>query len=295
MEVNMDTVTHTLFGIIMYRSINKQDMSTDMKRSLLFTTLVGSQIPDIDVISQWWDTSGQYLMWHRGITHSVFLIPIWALLLSLVCFFIWRTKDKRIFYTGLFAVFIHDTSDIFNAWGTGYLEPFSHIRLTFGTIPIVDLTVWAIILGAFLFARVRKQVPAPKVFKAAWCLIAAHFLIQSIQGYVIYQSVDDRYEKVALSAEFVPWHYQVIGKKGDVVEISDATVWNDPKLVHTLQTATNADLNELFAKNPAAKTLQQWAPLVVIVDDEKRTGLYDPRFYRNGQSFLFEFIEKGQE
>ncbi|ASS74793.1 hydrolase [Tumebacillus algifaecis] len=289
----MDTVTHTLFGILLYKAINKEEMSKELKHSFLLTSLVGSQIPDIDVISQLWDTAGQYLMWHRGITHSIFLVPGWALLLSIVCFLIWRTKDRRIFYLGLLAVFIHDTSDIFNAWGTGYFEPFSQARLTFGTIPIIDLTIWAIILGAFIFNRVRKHVPSHKVFKAAWCLIAAHILIQSVQGYAIYQSVDDRYEQVALAAEFVPWNYQVIGKRGNVVEISKATVWSEPVLIRTLPTATNANLDDLFAQNPAAKTLQQWSPFVVVVDDEKQLGIYDPRFFRNGQSFLFEFIDKG--
>ncbi len=288
----MDTITHTLYGIVLYRSINKQDVPPKLRHSFLFTSLVGSQIPDIDVISQFWDTTGQYLMWHRGLTHSLFLVPIWALLLSLICFLLWRTKDRRIFYLGLLAVFIHDTSDIFNAWGTGYFEPLFNTRLTFGTIPIVDLTVWAIILGAFLFAKLRKQVAAHKVFKAAGCLIAAHFLIQSVQGYAIYHSVEDRYEQVALSASFAPWHYQVIGKRGDVVEISDATVWGDPKLVQTLPTATNANLDTLFSQNPAAKTLLQWSPFVVVVDDETRLGIYDPRFFRDGQSFLFEYIEK---
>ncbi|TCP54628.1 inner membrane protein [Tumebacillus sp. BK434] len=288
----MDTITHTLFGVIMYRSVNKIEMSKELKRSLLFTSLVGSQIPDIDVISQLWDTQGMYQMWHRGITHSIFMVPIWALLLSLICFLVWRTKDKRIFFLGLLAVFIHDTSDIFNAWGTGYFEPFSQARLTFGTIPIIDLTIWAFILGGFIFSRVRKHIAPHKVFKGVWCLIAAHILIQSVQGYAIYQSVDDPYEQVALSAEFVPWNYQVIGKRGDVVEILDATLWSEPKLVYTLQSSTKSNLDELFKKNPAAKTLHQWSPFVVIVDDEKHLGIYDPRFYRNGQSFLFESIEK---
>ncbi|ARU63480.1 hydrolase [Tumebacillus avium] len=291
----MDTVTHTLFGIVLYRAINKVEMTPSLKRSFLFTSLVGSQSPDIDVISQLWDTQGMYQMWHRGITHSIFMVPIWAMLLSLICFLIWRTKDKRIFFLGVLAVFIHDTSDIFNAWGTGYFEPFTHARLTFGTIPILDLTIWAIILGGLIFARVRKHIASHKVFKGVWCLITAHIIIQSVQGYAIYQSVDDRYEQVALSAEFAPWNYQVIGKHGDMVEISNATVWSEPEVVYTLPSATKANLDELFEKNPAARTLRQWSPFVVIVDDDKQLGIYDPRFYRNGQSFLFEYIEKNNK
>lgn len=289
----MDTVTHTLFGVILYRAIPKTGMNKPMTRALLLTSLVGSQIPDIDVVSQWWDTSGQYLMWHRGITHSIFLAPVWALLISLVCLLLFKTKDWRLFWIGLLAVFIHDTSDIFNAWGTGYLEPFTQQRLTFGTIPIVDLVFWVLILGGFVVTRWKRHLPTHRVFQGVWALIALHIAVQSIQGYAIYDSAKERYEQVALAADFVPWSYQVIGKAGDTVEISQATTaFGELKLLHRLPTATQADLTDLFAQNPAARTLQQWAPLVVIVDEPGRTGLYDPRFYRNGQSFLFEYIDK---
>ena len=65
-------------------------------------------------------------MWHRGITHSIFFTPLWAALFFLICIGLFKIKDKKLFLLGWFAVFIHDTSDLFNAWGTGYLEPFSN-------------------------------------------------------------------------------------------------------------------------------------------------------------------------
>ena len=84
----------------------------------------------------------------------------------------------------------------------------------------------------------------------------------------------------------------MIGKKDDVVEVSDATVWSKPKLQMTLQSQENLDLEELFAKNPKAKTLVEWSPFVVITQEKGKIGVYDPRFYRDGQSFLFEYIEE---
>ncbi len=102
------------------------------------------------MISALWDTEGMYQMWHRGITHSIFAVPIFAILLCLLCYLIWKVKDRRIFYVGLLSVLIHNTSDLFNAWGTGYFEPFSSIRVTFGVIPIVDLVVWSLILVGYI-------------------------------------------------------------------------------------------------------------------------------------------------
>ncbi|WP_342754682.1 hypothetical protein [Bacillus sp. PK3_68] len=54
----------------------------------------------------------------------------------------------------------------------------------------------------------------------------------------------------------------------------------------------DAALDYLFSQRPEAKTLYEWSPFVALVDDGKVLGLYDPRFYRDGQSFLFEYIEK---
>ncbi len=184
----MDTITHTLFGLTLYGAVNKTGMTRKEKQALLFTTVAGSQIPDIDVISSWWDTAGRYQMWHRGLTHSVFLVPVWAAVLAVLGRWIWKTRGWFWLLIGALAVFIHDTSDLFNAWGTGYLEPFSAERVTFGTIPIVDLTFWALMLGGWLVVRYRRRRrqgaagPAHRVYRFVWLLMVLHVAVQSAQG-----------------------------------------------------------------------------------------------------------------
>ncbi len=287
----VDTITHTLFGLTLYGAVDKQNYSKEQKRALLFTTLVGSQIPDSDVISRLWDTGGQYQMWHRGITHSIFMVPVWAFVLALLCYLFWRVKDRRIFFMGLLAVFIHNTSDLFNAWGTGYLEPISTIRITFGTIPIVDFVIWAIILTGFILAK-KSKWSAHLIYRYVWVAIVLHVAVQTSQGYIIYQETSPKYEQMALSASFLPWNYTVIGKNGNIVEISQVNLWSEPALQESLVSGEATNLDELFAQRPEAKTLYEWSPFVVIVDEEGILGIYDPRFYRNGQSFLFEYIER---
>ena len=287
----MDSITHTLFGLSLYGATKKEEKTKEYKRALLFTTVVGSQIPDIDVISKLWDTEGLYQMWHRGITHSYIMAPIWALILYLASVWIWKTKDKKLFFIGLLSVFIHDTSDIFNAWGTGIFEPLSQARVTFGVIPIVNLVFWLIMLAGF-FAVKKLKKPSHCVFKWVWGLMAFHVLLQSVVGYHLYQTVKQEYDQVALSADFVPFQFQAIGKNNGNVDIIQFNIWQKKSDVTTLSSDDQADLAPLFAQNPEAKTLVQWSPFVVVVNDEQRLGIYDPRFYRNGESFLYEYIEK---
>jgi inner membrane protein len=293
----MDTITHTLLGLTIYAALDKEEMSKGMKRSILFTSVVGSQIPDIDVVSRLWDTEGMYQMWHRGITHSIFLVPIWAFLLFGLCYLFWRVKDPRIFYIGILAVFIHVTIDLFNAWGTGYLEPLTDRRITFGTIPIIDFVIWGIMLTGLLITRLKGRLGLShlsnhKIYQIVGLFILIHVMVQSAQGYMIYQSYEERYEQHTLAATFVPWKFTVIGKEGAQVEILDKTVWGKPTSRYQLTSSEEANLEILFEQNPRARTLYMWSPFVVIVDDDDRLGIYDPRFYREGQSFLFEYIEK---
>ncbi|MED3793616.1 metal-dependent hydrolase [Niallia alba] len=288
----MDTITHTLFGVGIYQSVNKEKMNKQQKYALLITSIGASQIPDIDVISQLWDTTGQYQMWHRGITHSIFLAPLWALFFYIINRFVFKIKGIQSYFIALLAVFIHNTSDVFNAWGTGYLEPFSSVRLTFGTVPIVDLVIWFIFLLTFIGSKLYPKVKTHVLFRIGWVLIVLHIAIQSIQGSILYKNYKTDYQDLALSASFVPWHFTVIGKNDNTIDIINDSLLTKADFVERITSSNEADLNLLFAENPAAATLYKWSPFVVVVDDNNRIGIYDPRFYRNGDSFLGEYWDK---
>jgi inner membrane protein len=289
----MDSITHTLFGLALYGSIDKKHMEKSHRRAYLLTAVGASQIPDIDVISRFWDSEGLYQMWHRGITHSLFLTPLWAALFILLSFLLFKVKDLKLFSLGWLAVLIHDTSDLFNAWGTGYLEPFSSIRISFGTIPIIDFVFWVIIGTAFVASRINKM-KSSNYFKLAWAFIFLHLIVQSVQGWIIYNQYENEYDQIALSAGFIPWTYTVITKNDSKVSIFQDNLFSDKKIQYELTSAENANLNNLFKERPEARTLYEWSPFVVIVDDDEKLGIYDPRFYRNGQSFLFEYIDRTQ-
>ncbi|MBA4492960.1 metal-dependent hydrolase [Paenactinomyces guangxiensis] len=289
----MDTITHGLFGLTLYGAVKKEEMTVPMKRSLFVAAIVGSEIPDIDVLVNITET-GRMMeqMWHRGLTHSIFLVPLWALLIYGCCAWFFKVRDRRIFYLALLAVFIHDTIDLFNAWGTGYFEPFSSARITLGTMPIVDLVFWGIFLLGFTISRLKKSFPRAAVYRWIGIAMLIHFSLQTVQGLWVEMEAKDRYEQTELAATFVPCQFKVIGKKGNQVEIVHDSIWTKPKKAVTLTSSEHTDLTPLFKQNPRAEVLLEWSPFVVIVDDEKQLGIFDPRFYQNGESFLAEYIRK---
>ncbi|MDA5559802.1 metal-dependent hydrolase [Exiguobacterium sp. MMG028] len=286
----MDTITHTLFGLTLYGAADKRDLQQHEKRALFVTTLVGSQIPDSDVISRLWDTEGMYQMWHRGITHSIFLVPLFALLIYILVRLLFRVTDIRYFWWALLSVFIHNTSDLFNAWGTGYFEPISDVRITFGVIPIVDFVYWGIFLVAWLVAR--KQEVRYKTYRYAWSALVLYVAIQSAQGAYLYQVYADEHDEVALSASFIPTQFTVITKTGENVSLYNDSIYQKATLEYNLTSNEQVSLEPLFEANQEAHTLTKWSPFVVIVANEERLGVFDPRFYDGESSFLYEYIER---
>ncbi|WP_214745151.1 metal-dependent hydrolase [Exiguobacterium sp. s189] len=286
----MDTITHTLFGLTLYGAADKRDLQQHEKRALFVTTLVGSQIPDSDVISRLWDTEGMYQMWHRGITHSIFLVPLFALLIYILVRLLFRVTDIRYFWWALLSVFIHNTSDLFNAWGTGYFEPISDVRITFGVIPIVDFVYWGIFLVAWLVAR--KQEVRYKTYRYTWSALVLYVAIQSAQGAYLYQVYADEHDEVALSASFIPTQFTVITKTEENVSLFKDSIYQEATLQYELTSAEKTSLEPLFEANQEALTLTKWSPFVVIVANEERLGVFDPRFYDGESSFLYEYIER---
>jgi len=289
----MDSVTHTLFGLTTYGSVKKEKISKPYKRALLFSALVGSQIPDIDVVMNLTEVGRiNEQLWHRGLTHSLFFVPLWAGLIYWLCSIFWGVKDRGLFKLAFINVLIHDLSDSLNTWGTGLLEPIFPVRVSLGTLYIVDFVIWGIMLVGFLISLLKKNIKSYHVYRAVWLFIGLHILLQGFQGYYLHQLASEKYHQVALKAEFIPSQFSVIGKNGDMVEISRASVWSGMESLEILKSAEDVNLEPLFEQNPKAKVLMAWSPFVVVVDNDERLGVFDPRFYVNGESFLYEYILK---
>ncbi|WP_252313696.1 metal-dependent hydrolase [Sinobaca sp. H24] len=287
----MDTLTHALFGMATYGAIDKSGLDKPVKRSIFFASLVGSQAPDADVFTGLTET-GQImgLLWHRGLTHSFFMAPVWALLIFSAAFIIWKQKHWLIFFAAFINVVIHNTLDGLNAWGTGWFEPLSSTRVALGFLPIVDVVIWTLFAGAFFIKWKYKDISAPRVWRTVLVLAALHTSIQGLQGTFIINQVEDRYDQVELSAGFVPGSFNVIGKKNEVVTIKNHNAFGRESLTETLYSQEEVNLDPLLEKNKRAEVLIEWAPFVVVTKDETELGVYDPRFYFDGEKLLFESI-----
>jgi inner membrane protein len=132
--------------------------------------------PDLDVV---FALAGPvpYLELHRGPTHSLLLLPFWALVYSWVLAKILRAPGWRSLY-GITAMglALHIAGDLCTSFGTQILWPLSTWRAAIGTTYIIDLWFSGIILAGLAVSLFLKKQKAPSV--AALALLAAYVAFQ---------------------------------------------------------------------------------------------------------------------
>src|SRR6185312_11328164 len=100
--------------------------------------VVGSLIPDIDTVLKL-RNNAVYIRNHRGITHSIPAVLLWPLIITIVLsLFLPEANFIHLWAWTFLAVFLHVFVDIFNAYGTQALRPFSNRWVAIGVINTFD-------------------------------------------------------------------------------------------------------------------------------------------------------------
>lgn len=128
---------------------------------------VAAAFPDIDALAM---LAGDftYLRWHRGVTHSVLLAPLWAWLLALVMarwFEVTRARPggwRALFVPALGGVLLHIAGDWITPFGTMMLSPLSQRRFGLGAMFIIDLAFSGFLVAGLALATLapRRRWPA---------------------------------------------------------------------------------------------------------------------------------------
>ena len=153
----MDTLTHIVLGACIGEALAGRQLG---KKALLLGAIAQS-IPDIDIVASFWLPTSADLLAHRGFTHSFLFTFLLAPLLAWLSVKLGKgsmTIQRWLLFWGL-QIFIHQFIDAFNAYGTGWFEPFSHYRVSFNTMFVADplFTLWpAIACIALLIMNVNS-------------------------------------------------------------------------------------------------------------------------------------------
>jgi membrane-bound metal-dependent hydrolase YbcI (DUF457 family) len=152
----MDNLTHTLIGV----AVAESGLSRKFGRGATWVLAITSNLPDVDAILILFGTQESFL-YRRMFTHSI----LGVLIISLVVSFLFKLWIKNIetsvlFSLSLLGMSLHVFCDLINSYGVVLLYPFSRTRFEFGTMFIIDLTLWGLLLfpvvGLLLFPPLRR-------------------------------------------------------------------------------------------------------------------------------------------
>src|SRR6266478_2974403 len=165
----MDTITHGIAGALIGKAVFRgEDMFAshpiNRGRIITWSLMIGAIFPDSDVLRDFFSSDKLLIVtWHRSITHSLLLLPVWALLLAGITrvFANSRKWEAPSFaaLAGTYAVgmFSHILLDLVTSFGTMIWSPLQWSRPAWDLIFIIDFTLTAILLIPQLLAWVYAQ------------------------------------------------------------------------------------------------------------------------------------------
>ncbi|ARO88391.1 hydrolase [Nitrosospira lacus] len=162
----MDTLTHALSGALLARAtapaISRPGELTP--RTRMAAGFLAAAFPDSDIVLRVFGAL-PYLDLHRGVTHSIIMLPAWALVLAwLFSRFSRQCYSWRAIYgTAALGIAIHIAGDVFTAYGTMVLAPFSYHRFALPFTFIIDPYFTAIIVMGLAAAMLRRQGRYPAI------------------------------------------------------------------------------------------------------------------------------------
>jgi len=287
----MDPLTHAVSGA----SLALARRAT--LREVVLLALV-AMAPDLDIVLRFISDIA-YLEHHRGITHSLLLVPLWAWLL-------WRLVRPRadrlsVLWIGL-ALLLHIALDCITSFGTMLFAPIFRTRVALDWVFIVDplLTFPALLLcllGAF-FARVRKAFGMAAGLWLACYIAAAGWL--HAKALAIAQSQGNGAQAIALPLPFSPFRWRLVIDEGTHWRIAaldlapsfaGSAAWFPQRFVRRYTPADLAPANALrwrqlpkpdwrrWPDTPIVRFYRWFARLpVVIAADAGRVVVGDLRF-----------------
>jgi len=275
----MDNLTHGLLGYALYAATDTRDLSRKERAGYAAAAVIGAEIPDIESFTTFFGDEA-YLTWHRGFTHSFLFSPAMALLaLGIVALFNRSVRWKKAYLLALGGVIVHILSDLSNSWGTGIWEPLDHGRYSLGILPIVDAVILLILLFAWLARRFASRARA---FRWGLAAIACYTALQGILASAAVERIPDGYDRIAISAQFVPTQFQIIVKRGDRFEYWRTTALSRPVKEKTIVDDPASSRRPAALEDPDAKAIARFAPFYGAAVTEKadayRVTIYDPRF-----------------
>jgi len=154
----MDLLTQGLLGATMAQSSARQQETRIASGIGFFAGIVA----DADILIQSSNDPLLNIEFHRHFTHSIFFVPLGALIAALLLwpFLRKRLPFARLYLFALLGYCLSGVLDAFTSYGTHLLWPLSDVRVAWNTISVLDPAFTLILLVAGM-AAFKKHTHTP--------------------------------------------------------------------------------------------------------------------------------------
>jgi inner membrane protein len=196
----MDSVTQLLFGGVIGAAGFRQRLG---RRAVAAGGLIAT-LPDLDVLSGLFGTVSVTDGWlyHRGVSHS---LPVTLVYGAAIGWMIWKAERMRRppvdgvedhsrrrswLWLGALSAVTHPVLDLFTAYGTQLLAPFSRVRFAIDAMPIIDPLYSLPLLIVFLIGITSRRLGARVQTLAQLALV--YVVLYTTMAWGIGRHMEDR-------------------------------------------------------------------------------------------------------
>ena len=209
----MDNLTHTLIGALVgevaarVAPANSSGLSVPVRRNLCVTlAAIGSNLPDSDLLYSFFGGKVNYLLHHRGHTHTILVaLLLGAAVLGVTLWWLKRrghiaSRQDRLLLTGilLFTPLLHIAMDFSNNYGVHPFWPLDNRWFYGDSVFIIEPLFWA------------ACAPLAFIFRTRAARIAMLLVITVALGLILFsglapRSVAAMYALVVAAMLFIGW------------------------------------------------------------------------------------------
>ena len=281
----MDTLTHIVLGACIGEAIAGKQLG---KKAIVLGA-IAQNIPDIDFVASSWLPTASDVLAHRGFSHSILFVLLLTPLLAFCSVRLFRKEAMSLKHWALFwgaQLFIHIFIDAFNAYGTGWFEPFSHYRVSFNTLFVADplFSIWpAVVMVILLFKSsgnknrmmwVKTGLGLSTLY-LMFCIAFKVFINSSVETELHRKGItNDKYFTTPTPLNSMLWYVVAENNSGYYIgyrsifdkqqDIDLHYVYRNDSLLHALR--EREDVGKLLRFSQGYYTAQLWHDTLVFND-----------------------------
>ena len=171
----MDLLTQIALGTV----VGQFGFQKHLGRRAIGYGAVAGLIPDLDIIVKVSSNPYAEILYHRGLTHSLFFAVLIGTLLGWILWKAYRKQDSLLSWIGLMiaGLITHPLLDLFTIYGTQLLYPFSDHRFALSSVAVIDPAyTLPLLISIFVGFFFKTRLTLSQIWSSATLFITTCYL-----------------------------------------------------------------------------------------------------------------------